>query len=355
VPALKQLILVTFNLTFFMTFLGALRGILFLLVFLRVVSMFGQAKSPDPAGVMFYNVENLFNPKHNEGKNDLEFTPDGDRRWNRFRQIKKENNICRVILYAGRWIPPVLIGLCEVEDRKVLESLVFNTGLQHLDYSIVHFDSPDKRGIDAALLYRSNRFSVLEAEPHQVIFEEDNRPTRDILYVKGVLDGRDTLHIMVNHWPSRWGGEMATSNKRMVASSVLKNLCDTILNQNPTAAIIAMGDFNDGPEDESLRNLKCCLENIALNSDGDVPGTIKYRHEWDCFDQILVSENLLPGAGKLALKEEKMKIISAPFLLEDDPVYPGKMLNRTYRGFEYQGGFSDHLPVYVELVRPPVP
>ncbi|WP_234409009.1 endonuclease/exonuclease/phosphatase family protein [Marinilabilia salmonicolor] len=306
---------------------------------------------------MFYNVENLFNPEHNEGQNDLEFTPDGDRRWNRYRQTEKENNICRVVLFAGRWNPPVLVGLCEVEDRKVLESLVFNTGLQHLDYSIIHFDSPDRRGIDVALLYRRDRFSVLHAAPRPVIFDEDNRPTRDILYVKGMLDEKDTLHVVVNHWPSRWGGEMATSNKRKVASSKLANICDSVLKESPEASIVVMGDFNDGPEDESIGSLKGCLVNLADNADGDVPGTIKYRHEWDYFDQILVSESLLPcyEGCNLVLKNEKMKIISAPFLLEDDPMYPGKMLNRTYRGLKYHGGFSDHLPVYVELVRPPLP
>lgn len=334
-----------------------LRGLLLSLFLSVVVCLFGQNRNSEPAGIMFYNVENLFNPEHNEGKNDLEFTPDGDRRWTRFRQMKKESNICRVILFAGRWNPPVLVGMCEVEDRKVLESLVFNTGLQHLDYSIIHFDSPDRRGIDVALLYRRSRFSVLHAAPQPVIFDEDNRPTRDILYVKGMLDGKDTLHVMVNHWPSRWGGEMATSNKRKTASSILANICDSVLKQSPGASIVAMGDFNDGPGDESLGNMKGRLVNLAENAGGDELGTIKYRHEWDYFDQILVSESLLPHyeGSNLILKDDHMKIISAPFLLEDDPMYPGKMLNRTYRGLKYHGGFSDHLPVYVEIVRPALP
>jgi hypothetical protein len=303
--------------------------------------------------VLFYNVENLFNPELNEGKNDKEFTPDGERRWTRYRQQIKENNISRVILYAGKWNPPVLIGVCEVEDLKVLKDLIFNTGLNNLNYSVEHFESPDNRGIDVALLYRSDRFNVLYSRPQRVSMGSERRPTRDILYVKGVLDGIDTLHVMVNHWPSRWGGEMATRDKRLMASRVLRNLCDSILYKNPEAGIVAMGDFNDGPDDESLRNLEGPLFNLARYAVGDVPGTIKYRHEWDYFDQILVSKALLPGKirDQLALAKKEMNIISATFLLEDDPQYPGKRLKRTYRGYEYLGGFSDHLPVYVELVR----
>ncbi|WP_291862651.1 endonuclease/exonuclease/phosphatase family protein [Marinilabilia sp.] len=330
------------------------RCFLFLFLFLfEFTSLFGQNVVSEPAGILFYNVENFFNPEHNEGKDDLEFTPDGERGWNRYRQITKENNICRVILFAGRWNPPALVGLCEVEDQEVLKSLIFNTGLHNLGYSVEHFESPDRRGVDVALLYRTSRFSVLKSTPRQVYLGPESRPTRDILHVKGILDGRDTLHVVVNHWPSRWGGEMVTRQKRMMASNVLRNLCDSILQSNPSAAIVALGDFNDEPEDESIRNLRGCLFNLAENFDGDTPGTLKYRHEWNCFDQILVSSALLPegGAQKLVLGNKKMKIISAPFLLEEDPQFPGKRLKRTYRGYEYFGGFSDHLPVYVELVR----
>ncbi len=330
------------------------RNLFFLFFFLfEFSSLVSQNTVNEPAGILFYNVENFFNPDHNEGKDDLEFTPDGERGWNRYRQITKENNICRVILYAGKWNPPVLVGLCEVEDQEVLKSLIFNTGLHHLGYSVEHFESPDRRGVDVALLYRTGRFKVLKSVPQKESLGSESGPTRDILYVKGVLDGRDTLHVMVNHWPSRWGGEMVTKSKRKMASDVLRNLCDSILQSNPNAAIVAMGDFNDGPGDESIRKLGGCLFNLAENIEGEFPGTLKYRHEWDCFDQILVSSGLLPDGEvkKLVLSNKKMKIISAPFMMEDDPQFPGKRLKRTYLGYQYLGGFSDHLPVYVELIR----
>lgn len=328
--------------------------IFFFLFFLQVCTLAGgQHLQTGTTGVLFYNVENLFNPDRNEGKNDLEFTPDGERRWTKARQRKKEQNISRVILYAGKWNPPVLVGLCEVEDLSVLKGLIFNTGLNHLHYSVVHFESPDSRGIDVALLYRSDRFAVLTSIPIEVDFGNTERATRDILYVKGVLDGKDTLHVMVNHWPSRWGGQVVTAKKRLLASNVLKNLCDSIVESNDLANIIVMGDFNDGPADRSIRNLETCLHNLAVNAVGEVPGTLRYRNEWDCFDQILVSESLLPGKcqNKLCLSQNHMKIITAPFLLEEDPQYPGMRLKRTYRGYQYLGGFSDHLPVYTELVR----
>ncbi len=318
-----------------------------------IFSSVAQSSNKKESGILFYNVENLFSPRHNEGKNDMEFTPDGERRWTTARQRRKEENVSKVILYAGKWNPPVLVGLCEVEDLSVLKNLIFNTGLNNLSYSVVHYESPDDRGIDVALLYRSDRFKVLHSVPERIETGVERRATRDILYVKGVLDETDTLHVMVNHWPSRWGGEIQTAEKRMVASNVLRSLCDSILQNSPDALIVAMGDFNDGPEDESLRNLEGSLFNLALNAVGEVPGTLKYRHEWECFDQMLVSQSLLPGTSgdKLVVSKKEMEIISAPFLLEEDPQYPGKRLKRTYLGYRYLGGFSDHLPVYVELLR----
>jgi len=329
-----------------------------LIVFCSIHLLTAQGASFSQAKVLFYNVENLFNPENNAGKNDDEFQPDGLRRWTHYRKKQKQNNIARVILFAGKWEPPVLVGLCEVEDRQVLEGLVWNTGLHNLDYYIEHYESPDERGIDVALLYRNDRFKILNARAVPVFLGDSYRPTRDILYIKGVLDQTDTLHVMVNHWPSRWGGEGTTRSKRKAAAKVLKMICDSVQNISPNAAIIVMGDFNDGPSDESLRMFSKAPEeesglliNLAHNARGEVPGTIKYKHEWSCFDQILVSENLCSNNGEngLLLKECGMDIIAPVFLLEEDPEYPGVRLKRTYRGYNYRGGFSDHLPVMIEL------
>ncbi len=333
---------------------------LFAFFLLAYNSVFSQETSGSEANVLFYNVENLFNPEDNKGKNDSEYQPEGVRHWTHSRKEKKQTNISRVILSAGKWNPPVLVGLCEVEDEKVLQGLIWNTGLNNLNYYYEHFESPDLRGIDVALLYRKDRFRVLNSGVVPVVMGEDSRPTRDILLVKGILDEVDTLHVMVNHWPSRWGGAGATQLKRMIAARTLKKVCDSVLRNNHSAKIIAMGDFNDGPEDESMRLVGKApgedddvLINLAHNPDGPLPGTIKHEHRWAYFDQILVSENLCSNKtkNKLRVENTSMKIIAPEFLTEEDPNYPGLRPWRTYLGYQYIGGYSDHLPVMMKLVK----
>jgi len=333
------------------------RFLLFIFLFFSLTCGIIFAQTPETANILFYNVENLFNPAKNAGKVDDEFLPDGPRHWTHSRKNEKQVNISRVILFSGKWNPPVIVGLCEVEDREVLDGLIWKTGLDRFNYSVVHFESPDRRGIDVALLYRWDRFRMLDAFPVAVEMPENFRPTRDILYVSGVLDNSDTLHIMVNHWPSRWGGEGSTLPKRLIAAKTLKNICDSILSEAADSKIIVMGDFNDNPWDESMRLIsrepsekREGLVNLAYNIDGDVPGTIKHHYKWNCFDQILVSESLLkPLNNNYVVSDSVMHIVTAPFLLEDDPDFPGSRPFRTYAGYNYLGGFSDHLPVMVEL------
>ena len=337
-----------------------LRLLFFVSLFFFPFAVCSQSETSHEARILFYNVENLFNPEVQEGKDDQAFTPEGDRRWTHSRKIQKQRNIARVILFAGKWNPPVLVGMCEVEGRDVLDGLIFNTGLDQLGYHAQHFESPDERGIDAALLYRRERFHVLESRPVPVRFDDPElRPTRDILYVKGVLDERDTLHVMVNHWPSRWGGELATRKKRMAAARVLNALNDSVQSTSADAKIIAMGDFNDGPSDPSLQHLTApsgredsiSWVNLATYPKGAAPGTIRYRHNWECFDQILASRSLLdPKQNGYFLRDSCMTIVAPDFLLEDAPDYPGVRPRRTYSGYKYVGGFSDHLPVMVKLI-----
>jgi endonuclease/exonuclease/phosphatase family metal-dependent hydrolase len=318
-----------------------------------------EMNESEPAGILFYNVENFFNPSLNKEHEDDEFTPEGPKRWTYYRKERKQNNIARVILNAGKWNPPVFVGLCEVEDRKVLNDLVWETGLHNLGYFVEHFESSDIRGIDVALLYRKDRFNVLNSRPVHVQLDSRQRPTRDILYVCGVLDGIDTLHIMVNHWPSRWGGEGTTRGNRIAAARTLRSLCDSVFVIFPFAKIVAMGDFNDDPDDESLMLLsepfvnqeEISMINLARYFSGPVPGTIKHLHDWSIFDQILVSPWLCPGKVRSGFHVDAMKMnaVNLPFLLEDDPKYPGKRLFRTFVGYKYTGGYSDHLPVMIEL------
>ena len=307
---------------------------------------------------MFYNVENLFDIKDDSLKNDEEFLPTSPRRWTYNRMKQKFTNISRVILNAGGWNLPVIVGLCEVENSWVLSSLLHETGLYGLGYRYIHYESPDERGIDVAMLYKSDCFKVIDSNPHFVDFGENERPTRDILYVKGVLMEIDTLHVFVNHWPSRLGGTIATNPKRGMAAMTLKSVCDSIISSVPDAKIIIMGDLNEEANSELITEIldagkfdsKCQFVNLALHATGN-EGTLKYQHSWSVFDQIIVSRPLFDKTSPIKLKEPVLNIIALPFLLESDPTYGGQRPFRTYSGFRYTGGFSDHLPVLIELVR----
>ncbi len=307
--------------------------------------------------VMFYNVENLFHPSNDSLKNDDEFTPNGERYWSYGRYKKKLANIAKTTIALGEWDAPAVIGLCEIENIRCLEDLVNNSPLSNFGYSIVHYECGDKRGIDVALLYRPEYFNLVHSEPIVLNFGPDSRPTRDILYVKGTVNEQDTIHFFVNHWPSRYGGQLATAPKREKAAQVLKSKFDSILNVIPNANILAMGDFNDHPDDESMKNiLKAKRDTIALEKEDLVnliwqfapnEGTHKYQHIWGVLDQFVVSQNLVFGKNKLAAPLPNAHIFKADWLLEDDEV--GQKLNRTYVGFKYHDGYSDHLPIFVDI------
>ncbi len=208
--------------------------------------------------IMFYNVENLFDPWDDTLTMDDEFLPGGDRNWTYQRYKEKVNKLYKTIVALGEWDAPSLIAVCEIENKRVLKELLQETPLKKIDYEIVHFDSPDRRGIDVALLYRKDRFTILYSGKYSVIFPGDvNYATRDILYVKGMINGApsDPLHIFVNHWPSRRNGQMASETRRMIASASLTGIVDSLLLVEEGAKIIIMGDFNDQPENKSLTNL----------------------------------------------------------------------------------------------------
>jgi endonuclease/exonuclease/phosphatase family metal-dependent hydrolase len=205
--------------------------------------------------LLFYNVENLFDILNDPRKDDDAFTPGGDRRWNSYRLKHKVNNIYKAIAAASEFSVPAVIGLCEVENIYVLEMLARQTGLKNHDYNIIHRESADRRGIDVALLYRPVDFKVLDTIFKQIDFPFDgSATTRDILYIKGIAGISDTLHLYVNHWPSRWGGQGATERYRNHAAWVLRSLTDSVFKEDPLAKIIIMGDFNDEPENSSLKD-----------------------------------------------------------------------------------------------------
>jgi predicted extracellular nuclease len=308
-------------------------------------------------GIMFYNVENLFDIYDDSLKNDNEFLPSGSRRWTYKRMKQKFTNISRVILNAGGWSLPVIVGMCEVENAYVLNGLLRETGLYDLGYRFVHHDSPDERGIDAAMLYKKDCFKVIESQPYYVDLGVSNRPTRDILYIKGVVLDTDTLYVLINHWPSKLGGAVASNPRRESAAKSAKKICDSIQFHNVDAKIILMGDFNEDPDTQIMteilgagkKNDTLKFVNLALHAEG-YQGTIKYQHTWSIFDQIIVSKSLLNNSSDLRLYKPVQTIKALPFLLENDPTYGGTRLFRTYSGFKYTGGFSDHLPVWTDLI-----
>jgi len=304
-------------------------------------------------GIMFYNVENLFDTRNDSLKNDEEFLPIGNKHWNYNRYNQKLKNISRVIYESGGWEMPVLIGLCEIENKKVINDLIWKTGLNNQDYHSIHFESPDKRGIDVALLYRNKIFTPIESVPINVNLGKNSRPTRDILYVFGLLKDTIPLHVFIVHFPSRYGGVMESKSKRITAAKTLNDTIRNIFNLNPNANMIIMGDFNDNPEDESIQKL---VSNTALKNLSQTPetinksqGTLKYKFEWDTFDQFFISKNLLDSNATIHTKSD-CKILDFKFLLEKDKAYTGYKPFRTYIGYKYNNGFSDHLPIWITLV-----
>lgn len=312
--------------------------------------------------IVFYNVENLFDPEDNSEKNDDAFTPSGSYHWTYKRFFKKLNDIAKVFLSINGWEAPDLIGLAEIENANVLNKLCYNTGLRVHQYRYVHYDSPDSRGIGVALLYRKERIIILESYPVSIVFPfEPHSKNRDILYAKALIDS-DTLHLFVNHWTSRFGGYGATIPKRNYYAQALRSKVDSLLSINENANIVIMGDFNDYPTDESMvtylqtKNYKKeknegTLFNLMfpIMEQGKNRGTHKSQEFWGCLDQFIVSKSLLNKESRWQIENSEAIIFDAPFLLVNDEKYGGIKTFRTYIGPKYLGGFSDHLPIKIVL------
>ncbi len=313
--------------------------------------------------VMFYNVENFFDVYNDSLKNDDEFLPAGKKYWNSYKYNRKLLAIYKVIVAAGGWRLPDIVGLCEVENFQVLFDLLKKTPLSNTDYRIIHQESPDPRGIDVAMLYRKNRFTPLFIHSIPVKFSKNkNYGTRDILYVKGTALDTDTLHVFINHWTSKWSGVLNSEVKRMQQGRILRTYTDSILSTNANAKIVITGDFNDQPHNKSLLeglqakipDAESILNNELYNLSyrllaNERIGTHKHQSQWSVIDQFIVSGSLLNANTGLKTLPHGVTIFKAPFLLTADEKHHSQKTFRTYLGYKYIGGFSDHLPVLLDL------
>lgn len=311
--------------------------------------------------IIFYNLENLFDFQHDTLKNDTDFLPEGNHFWTKTRFYEKLKRLYKVFMACGSaGNPPAVIGVCEVENAFALNQLINTTPLKKFGYKYVHYESEDVRGVDVALLYREDVFELFDSRPYKIVFPFDTlSKTRDILYVKGLLFGENMIHIFINHWASRYGGMATTMEKRNFTANYLRNIYDSIIQENSKANILIMGDLNDDPIDVSVadfltgkRNDNDTLHpiNMSLPLAERGLGTLKHGISWNLFDQIIVSPSLIQGNHGIQICDEPI-IFQFDFLLIDDETNGGKKLFRTYNGLNFQGGFSDHLPVGIDIIK----
>ena len=308
--------------------------------------------------VMFCNAENLFDPQDDPFKDDDAYTPGGDYHWTSSRYWDKLDAISKVIVAADEEQAPALVGLAEVENDTVLRDLTARSALRGADYRYVMTDSPDRRGIDVALLYRRSFFRMIGHESLSVNLRPyGGGATRDVLHVVGLLENFDTIDVYVCHWPSRYNGAGQTEPLRMCAARTVRASVDSIFGVRHKPYIIIMGDLNDGPDDPAVRqglNAKPYSKGSELGDcelvtvmDPLDDGSYKYEGVWDKYDQFVVSASLMNGLGCTEMLGAA--IMNLPFLLADDDTYGGVKPFRTYNGRRYQGGYSDHLPIKMRI------
>ena len=315
----------------------------------------------DSLTVMFWNVENFYDWRNDSTtESDEEFSAGGKRHWTWRRFLAKANAFAKALLWVGSETGrlPDIVGLEEVENAFVLRQVLQKTALRKLDYKYVHFDSPDRRGIDVALLYRTSRLELLSAEPFHLYDADTVMATRDILLCVFRKDSTD-FAVLVNHHPSKYGGAAESEPRRRIAVERLRFLADSLAAEG-IDRIIAGGDFNDTPDNPVFRLLEPALVPLYSELYHSGEGTIKYEGKWDLIDHIYVSPGWIgyfsghpQGSGTPAGESPRMRILRIPFLLTRDTSHSGDKPLRSYVGPRYSGGVSDHLPVLLEVVMPP--
>jgi len=325
--------------------------------------MKAQKKQYDLSVIAFYNLENLFDTINDPTINDEEFLPNGEKKWTSEKYHLKIHNMATVISQIGSdYIKggPMLIGVSEVENKQVLEDLISSPELAQSNYKIIHYNSPDRRGIDVALLYRADYFEPESSrKANLVIPDKPNFRTRNQLVVTGKLKGEE-INVIVNHWPSRYGGEKRSRPLRNAAADLCRSLADSILTANPKAKVIMMGDLNDEPNNISLlKHLHANGDRANLKKDDFYNpmyqkytkgnGTTAYRDAWSLFDQLIINQNLL-SKDKSSLVFWKAKIFKPDFMLQKEGRFKGYP-KRTFSFGTFINGYSDHFPVYLLLIK----
>lgn len=311
----------------------------------------------------FYNLENLYDTLDADNTDDADFTPMGTNKWNSAKYTEKVNHMSAVISQLCEETTnegPVVMGVCELENKTVLNDLIKNNNIKRFNFDMVHYDSPDKRGVDVALLYNTKKFKVTNSKSYTLKIEgKDDFFTRDQLMVSGLLED-EPVHFIVCHWPSRRGGEEVSQPLRIAAADLGRSIIDSILKTDANAKIILMGDLNDDPTNSSVKehlktkaNKEDVTNGFLFNPSENIlasgKGTLTYKGAWNLFDQQITSGAFVNAKlGGYQFSEEK--IFDKDFIREAEGKYKGNPF-RTFAGGKYIGGYSDHLPVYMVLTK----
>ena len=334
-------------------------------VIITLSNSYAQKSLFKPSLIGFYNLENFYDTINNPNIDDEEFLPNSQRHYDTRVFLDKVNRLAEVVSQMGTEVNPdglAILGVAEIENDTVLHALVNHKSLQSRKWKIVHYNSPDVRGVDVGLIYNPKYFTPLFSAPVFVKLpggSKDSYFTRDVLYVKGLLDG-DTIHVMVNHWPSRSGGEERSMPARAAAAAVNKRIVDSLMAINPASKIAIMGDLNDDPISPSVTKvlgakgkLKDVKESGLFNPWHDFYkkgiGTLAYQDAWGLFDQIIISHAWL-DKSQSGYHYHNAKIFNREFLVQQTGKWKG-YAKRTWDGMTYNYGYSDHFPVYITMLK----
>lgn len=337
---------------------------------LIIPNVYAQQTAHEIYTIAFYNLENLFHPSDDPNTKDDDRTPQGKDHWTMEDYKSKQNQMAKVIADIGSNITknaPTILGVAEIENYTVLEDLIKTKNLQKFNYGIIHYDSPDRRGIDVAMLYQKELFTPISSKAHPLNLKDikTNKKiyTRDQLLVTGYLQG-ELFHFIINHWPSRRGGVKKSTYKRNTAAQLTRNIIDSLQKNTPEAKIICMGDFNDSPKNKSIKKiigtinhrkskfntLGKKLYNPMYQMERKGQGTLAWNDKWHIYDQIMYSQNLLKINKPKSITYYKTKIFTADYLKHQKGRYKGYPFRSFSKG-QFTNGYSDHFPVYGFLVR----